>query len=134
MNEKYTRSGLYLEKELLRQADENLKRANVRSRNEFINEAIRFYIGYLQCEDDGKYLTPALESVISGKINDTENRIVRVLFKLAVEVDMMMNVVAHSNDIDKPTLNSLRKLCVEEVSRTNGRFNFDDAVNFQKGE
>ena len=39
------RAGIYVEKEILNQADGLLETANVRSRNEFVAEALKFYIG-----------------------------------------------------------------------------------------
>ena len=78
-------------------------------------------------------MTPALESVIAGKIGDTENRLARVLFKQGVELAMLMHVVAAANDIREQDLDALRKLCVDEVSRLGGKYKFDDAVRFQKG-
>ena len=60
-----------------------------------------------------------------------ENR--RMIFKLAVELAVMMNVVAANNNIDPVSLERLRGECVKEVKRLNGSFSFDDAVNWQKG-
>jgi len=41
------RTGFYIEKEVLDRCDELLTQANVKSRNEFVTEALRFYCGYL---------------------------------------------------------------------------------------
>ena len=41
------RVGIYIEKAILEQADGLLETANVRSRNEFVAEALKFYMGYL---------------------------------------------------------------------------------------
>ena len=41
------RKAFYVEEELLGQVDALLPQADVRSRNEFVNQALRFYIGYL---------------------------------------------------------------------------------------
>lgn len=41
------RAGFYIEKEMLKMADSLLPAANVRSRNEFVTEALKFYYGYL---------------------------------------------------------------------------------------
>ena len=57
----------------------------------------------------------------------------RMLFKLAVETDMMMHITAATNEIDDRTLKDLREMCVEEVKSTIGRINFDSAVRTQKG-
>ena len=39
------RKAFYIEEELLGQVDALLPQADVRSRNEFVNRALRFYIG-----------------------------------------------------------------------------------------
>ena len=57
----------------------------------------------------------------------------RMIFKLAVEMAVMMNVVAANNNIDPVSLERLRGECVKEVKRLNGSFSFDDAVSWQKG-
>lgn len=65
-----------------------------------ICDAIDFYIAWLNSENNSKVLTPALESVISGRIGDMENRLARILFKMAVGQAMMMHVVSGTNEID----------------------------------
>ena len=63
MSEK-TFTGLYLDRELLDDIARELSEANCRTRNEFINKAIRFYIAHLHCRNNSEVLTPALESVV----------------------------------------------------------------------
>ena len=128
-----TFAGIYTDKETLDKIFASLPAANCRTRNEFINKAIRFYLAYINNQDSSEFLTPALESVIAGKIGDTENRIARVLFKQGVELAMMMHVVAATNNISQQELDNLRKLCVDEISKLGGKFKFEDAVRFQKG-
>lgn len=127
-----TFTGLYTDTDILTKIANSLEKSNCKTRNEFINKAIGFYLTYLNGKDYTDILTPAFESVISAKIQDTENRLARVLFKQGVELAMMMNVVASTNEIDKDALAELRKYCVNEVSRLGGRYNFDDAVKLQK--
>ena len=54
------RVGVYLEEELLEWCDSLLAKADARSRNEFIKEAIRFYCGYLTSRQAANYLLQAL--------------------------------------------------------------------------
>lgn len=127
-----TFTGIYIDEDLLDEVTGSLKAANCKSRNEFINAAIRHYLVYLRSKKFEDILTPALESVISARIHDTEAKISRALFKQGVEVAMMMNVIAASYNIPKESLEDLRKMCIDEVSRNSGRYTFDDAVRFQK--
>lgn len=63
----------------------------------------------------------------------SDDRISRLLFKIAVELSITMNVVAANNGVDKEVLNSLRGECIKEVKKTNGIFTFDEADDWQKG-
>ena len=133
MKEEMTRTAIYCAKSVLEVSDIYLKKANVKSRNEFIEKAIRHYIAFLQKEDDNEFLTPALESVLDGKIGDLENRLAQIIFKLAVEVSMALHVTASGAGIPEDDLSRLRAMCVEEVSKLNGKISFEKAYRHQKG-
>lgn len=106
---------------------------NCQSQNEFIEKAIQFYAGYVSGKDAMEYLPPALVAALRGTVQDSENRIARLLFKLTVEISMMMNVLAAGMEISDEDLRQLRARCVREVKQTNGRINFKDAIDYQKG-
>lgn len=133
MQEDKVRTAFYGERSLLKISDSYLKAANCRSRNEFINQAMRHYIAYLQKEKDNEFLTPALESVLSGMIGDTENRLARILFKLAVEISMLTHITASQFEISDAEVERLKKYCVDEVSRLNGKISFENAHRHQNG-
>ena len=108
--------------------------ANCRSQNEFVETALRFYCDYLMASDCTTILPPIYLSALRGTVQNTENRICRLLFKLAVEADMMMNVLAYGMEISDDTLRDLRGHCVQNVKKTNGSVTLDAAVRFQNGE
>lgn len=58
----------------------------------------------------------------------------RMLFKLAVEIAILQNLIASAQDIDPLSLERLRGECVKEVKRFNGGFTFEDALAWQKGQ
>jgi len=109
------------------------ERDNCQSQNEFIEKAIRFYAGYVSGKEATAYLPPALVAAMRGTVQDSENRIARLLFKLAVEVNMMMNVLAAGMEISDEDLKTLRARSVREVKQTNGRISFKDAIDYQPG-
>ena len=104
------------------------------SQNEFIEKAIRFYAGYVSSGEAIDYLPPALVAALRGTVEDSEHRIARLLFKLAVETSMMMNVLAAGMEISEEDLRQLRARCVREVKQTNGNISLKDAVKYQKGQ
>lgn len=118
-------------KQLIRK---HYKQDNCKSQNEFIEKAIRFYAEYIIAKESSEFLTNTLSAMIRGTMDDSEHRTARLLFKLAVEVSMMMHVLASGLEISSEELSRLRGRCVNEVKRTGGQITFDDAVKFQSGE
>lgn len=129
---KPVRIGVFLDNELLKRCDAAVPLTDCRSRSEFICRALDFYITQLNADKDTRLLLPAMDEALDGRMRDTENRLSRVLYKLGVEVAMMMHVVAATNEIDEGQLDDLRLLCQDEVARLSGRYRFDDAVRFQR--
>lgn len=127
-----TRTGFYVEKEVLDWCDRLLSQANVKSRNEFVTEALRFYCGYLSSRQSEDYLLRSLSSVLTGTVQDTENRLARMDFKLAVEISKLAHVIAYTHEVDPEDMKWLHGKCVDEVKRINGAVGFEDAYNYQK--
>lgn len=107
--------------------------ANCRSQNEFVEDALRFYCDYLASQDCFSVLPPMLVTAIRATVQNSEDHICRLLFKLAVEMDMMMNILAAGMDIPEEQLRALRGRCVQEVKKTHGMISLDDAVAYQNG-
>lgn len=103
------------------------------SKSEFIEKATLFYAGYLSAEDNKTYLPNIVTSTLKSIVAESDHRQNRMIFKLAVEMAVMMNVIAANNSINPVSLERLRGECVKEVKRLNGSFSFDDAVSWQKG-
>jgi len=128
------RIGILIDREVLKQADELLEVANVRSRNEFIGEAVKFYVGYLNSRKAENYLLQTLSSVLTSAIRDSENRSARMDFKLAVEISKLVHVIAYSNDIDAIILEKLHLKCLDEVKKINGAIDFEHAYRYQRSQ
>ena len=123
----------YLYPETLDKIRELYRGNGCSSKSEFIEKAVRFYIGYLTAEDKSNYLPNMFLSNMRAIAYESDNRVSRMLFKLAVEQAMMMNIMAANYDIEPGTLSRLRGSCVEEVKRLGGSFSMKDAVEWQNG-
>lgn len=126
------RRGFYIEKDILERVDGMLEEANARSRNEFVTEALKFYMGYLTAKKAEDYLLQSLGSVIAGTVHDSENRLARMDFKLAVELSKLCHVIAYTHDVEEEALEKLHIKCMNEVMRINGTINFEEAYKYQK--
>lgn len=128
-----TRIPVWLYPSTLEVVDRAAEAAGCRSRSEYLEKAALFYAGYISSQDAIAYLPPALVSALRSTIQATEERISRLMFKLAVEQDMVMNVLAAGMEISEDTLHSLRGRCVQNVKKTNGAVTLDKAVEYQRG-
>jgi hypothetical protein len=123
---------IYLPLSVLQRMDAWLAEDNCKSRNEFIEKALRFYMGYLSTEDTSEYLSRALVATLHGIMADNANRFRSLIFKLCVEVGMASHTVAAHFKADPIDLRELRRYVVDEVKRTNGQIKFDDALELQR--
>ena len=62
-----------------------------------------------------------------------ENRMAKMMFKYAVELSMLMHIVAADTNIDENTLTKLRGKCVRDVKCSQGMITFDEALKYQRG-
>lgn len=125
------RTTIWLSSETMNQLDEMSERNNCKSRSEFIERAIQFYDGYNRSTVENRYLPVALSSALNGIVKVSEDRLSKLLFKNAVELAMMMNVISATAEIDDTTLKKLRLKCINEVKTTNGKISFEDINKFQ---
>lgn len=120
------------------ETDQRVKAAiplsNCRSQNEFVEQALNHYCACLQAQDSSSLLAPALVNAVRAAVQNSENHISRLLFKLAVEVDILMHVMASAVEIDPVVLNQLRGVCVREVKKCSGAISLEKAVRYQNGQ
>ena len=105
---------------------------NCQNQSEFIEKAIRFYVSYIASKDATEFLAPILVSALQSTIKNMENHLSRLQFKTAVELNMMMNVLASELDTTPETLDQMRGRCIQEVKETCGEITFKDAVKYQR--
>ncbi len=127
------RTAVWLYPETIEKMDNLLERDNCKSRSEFIDKALNFYMGYLVSEDTTGYLSKILISAIQGTLKETENRNSSNLFRLSIEMSMMMNILAAGLEINEEELRSLRGRCVQQLKKTRGKVSMEEAIKFQQG-
>ena len=112
--------------------DSWLAEDNCQSRSEFVEKALRFYMGYLGPEDNTAYISKAILTAIQGTLDDNNNRLCHIIFKRAVELNMMCHTIAAHFRTDDIYTRELRGFAVDEVKRTNGQVSFESAVRHQR--
>ena len=132
-NSSKDRTAIWLYPDTMSRMDGWVGKDNCKSRSEFVEKALSFYMGYLSSEDTSSYLSKALLTGVQGTLQGTENRVAGNLFRLSVETSMMMHLLAATLDVTDEELYRLRGRCVAEVKKTKGKISLEDAVAFQQG-
>lgn len=110
----------------------NFRLDNCKSPSEFIEKAVKFYLGYLNEEENVNYISPMITETVKAQIKGTEQRLARLIFKVAVELGKLSHMLAAVNEVDDETLKSLHAMCVNEVRKINGIIDYEDAVAYQQ--
>lgn len=132
--EEMKRVSLYCPKEIIALCDSDLNLAGVKSRNQFIIDAIKLYDCYLHKDINTDLLTPAFETVIDSRLDLTEYRLSQTIFKLAVEMACTMNVFAGAFKIEPEKVRNMKHRVINEVKSLNGAIDFESIVKYQNGE
>ena len=130
--EKKTRTATWLWPSTIQSIDELMGRANCATRSEFIENALQFYIGYMKSKDASTYLCEVLSATIKGILENNNNRLRSLLFKWAVELNMLCHTIAAHFRADEIDRRALRAFAVDEVKRSNGQVSFDHALDVQR--
>lgn len=126
------RKGFYIEQDLLDKLQVCLELdEDCKSINELVNKAIEFYTSFVLTKESEGYILKSFSNVVSAIVQDSENRMARIYFKLAVELAKLNNVIASNNSISEEEMNKLQLKCLDEVKRINGTISFEDAYKFQ---
>jgi hypothetical protein len=120
------RISTYLDSDLVRRADAYQSQADCRSRNEFVAAALENYIAGLQ----GNVMEDALVKKLAGAIEKAVDfeavKISKGLFRYAVELNVIMQMMAEQQAFTPEALKEYRREAVNNVRRTRGKVRLDD--------
>ena len=115
MLEKRVKSGLAVTPRHLKLCDDNLRRAGVGSRNDFVEQAIEFYCSHLISRElsamGGKSQVPMERFETLSRALGTGQ------YKLSVEVATMTRILARMAQVPDSEVRSIQADCAREVKR-----------------
>ena len=125
-NEKMPTRGIRMPDELWNTCIEMSKELGYGYPSDFIREAIEFFIEWNKRKSSEKFLTPALESVMRGIVQDSDDRMGCLLYKLAVDMDMLAHLVMCDYRYSDEELQQIRQMSIRRVNDTNGRIHLGE--------
>lgn len=129
---KVTRIWIYPSTEL--QVKQLVERHGYKSPSEFIEAAVLNYIGQLTTAENMDYVAQTLTTVMDGVQGVSEARLRRVLFKQAVELAMVENLLVNLSGYSAEDIRKLRGKVVKDVKNLKGSYDFVTAAEYQNGD
>ena len=121
------KTGVSLDSELISECDDYCVKNDI-SRSELIEQALKLYLATRNLKTKRDTLVPELAECIAKASDDGIVKISKGLFRYAVEVEMLIELLADSLDIDDEDLYEIRRRAVNNVRRTRGKIKLDDLI------
>ena len=128
-SENMKRVGLYLDKDLVKRADDMAKQFHFKSRNEFFAAAVENFIADYLLKSNELILSEKLGEAIAKYSEENAKAISKGLFRYAVQLEMMGRVLAMNNVLEKGWLDNMRREAINNVRRTRGHINFEQILD-----
>ena len=124
--EERTKMTIHLRTDTLRQLEQWYGVENS-SKNEFIEDAITYYTDALALMDSS-LLPRAVTAAIDGRLNQFEDRLARLAYKTAVELDMQNGILADVCKLPEEEMRRRRAESVRNVKYTNGSISLEQRM------
>ena len=134
MSNEKKRFPLRLKTETMQKIEQWHTASNCRSKNEFVEKAVNFYADYLALNSDNQLLPKAVLSTIEGRLGLLEKNLSAATFNHAVELDMLVGIIAQSYQFSQNDLEKRRAQSVRNVKSTNGRVSLEKCARTYDGQ
>lgn len=127
-SENKQRISLYLDKDLVKNTDKFLKDYGFKSRNEFYSCAVENFIADELLKENKNIISDKLGKAIAECSEDNAKAISKGLFRYAVQLEMVMRMIAEQFDYRKDEIEDMRREAINNVRRTRGKVNLIDII------
>ena len=105
-----------------------------RGHSSAVEEAIKFYFGYLSGTLTSEYLCGVYGQQVDGIVSRSTDRLASILFKQAVEINVLTRLLAGETEISKDDYAKMRGRAVASVKKSAGKINLLDTIAEEDGE
>ena len=125
-SENKQRVTLYLDKKTVKTVDTFIKKHGFHSRNEFFEKAVENLIADEAIKAGGDVMSEKLAKAVENVSEDNAKAISKGMFRYAVQLEMLMRVIAKANHFTDDELEDMRREAINNVRRTRGRIKLED--------
>ncbi len=127
-SENKQRISLYLERDTVKKADKMMKEYGYKSRNEFYTAAVENFIADELLKENASALSDKLAKAVAAMSEDNAKAISKGLFRYAVQLEMVMRMIATLSDIIEEEVEDMRREAINNVRRTRGKVSLTDII------
>jgi len=128
MIEKRVKCGLAIAPSVLKLCDVNIKLAKVVSRNDFVEQAIKFYAGYLNAEINPDFFDKIFIGQAEKAVKEMGTALARGEYKIAVELAKLSYIIAEDKGYTRSQLEELDEKSRNEVLHMKGTLRLNDIM------
>ena len=122
------RVSLYLDRVTIKTVDLFIKKHGYRSRNEFFETAAKNLIADSALKTSDDIISSKLAKALEKVSEESAKAISKGLFRYAVQLEMLMRVIAQMNSFTDEELEDMRREAVNNVRRTRGKVRLDEII------
>ncbi len=127
-SENKQRISLYLDKDTVKKADRMMKEHGYKFRNEFYTAAVEHFVADELLKENAPALSDRLARAVADMSEDNAKSISKGLFRYAVQLEMVMCMIATLSDITDEEVEDMRREAINNVRRTRGKVNLKDII------
>lgn len=135
IGEDKTRISLYLDKDFVKMIDENIKKYGFSSRSDFFKIAGENLVADRTLQENATAISRKLSFEIKRNGEANSKRISQGFFRYAVQLEMLMRVLAKALGNSDTDIDEIRKDSIRNVYRTKGRVDMEEILrdyNYKK--
>lgn len=100
------------------------------SRSSFVREAVEYYLGYIDMNENVNYISPLINQNIKLILSRFEDRMSEMIFKMAVEVCKSNILTAYQSELSDQALDYLDRTSKRIVAEHNGTLDLEDTQKY----
>ena len=128
-SENKQRISLYIDRDTVKKADKIMKEYGFKSRNEFYTAAVENFIADEFLKENDSALSDKLARAVVELSKNNAKAISKGLFRYAVQLEMVMRMIATLSDISDGEVEDMRREAINNVRRTRGKVNLKDIIS-----
>ena len=100
------------------------------SRSSFVREAVEYYLGYIDMNENVNYISPLINQNIKLILSRFEAKMSEMIFKMAVEVCKSNILTAYQSELSDQALDYLDRTSKRIVAEHNGTLDLEDTQKY----